>query len=543
MDRPLVLKALLLVAIVALSLSCGQEMAVSDPTPLDHTAEVDKVTERKPGEQTPSDLSKQSPTSPRPKIKKEPVTASEKTATVKLDPLPVDVNEATVVASIADWMVTGKDLRTRAYREVYPDHYDMTPRIKPVDLNDVAFLLLGEKALAMEAHEQGLHKEGNVAVSLERYRTGQLINRLMSQVIKTSDAQVSAADVKALQQTKPELDDDRAKAMLMKKKAQKLGRDFIAQLYTSRHAQKKTENFAKVAGIHQRLLLHPKEPRTNNVSWILRKQIQEELAADEKKIVLATYDGGVFTAEDLFSALHQIAPPGRPKNLGTAKGIEAFLDRSLRQPLLRAEAIERGLAQDATFIKTVREREYSSLYNRVRADMTTAVSEPNDQEVAAHYAAIKEEFGRDDSLKAHLIWCENRQAAQEARTELNQGQAFVEVQAKYATDKKNLEPRDLSLRQEGIFWQEIWISEPNQILGPMLGFQEGQFKWRIIKTLEKQPKGPKELDDNIKRTLQWEIKKDQVDAKLKGRMREALRKYPHKIFKERLKAFGFANTL
>jgi len=354
--------------------------------------------------------------------------------------------------------------------------------------------------------------------------------------------QDSEAEVKAYQQIKPELDDDRAKTMLMRTKTQKLATDFITQLRTSRHAQKKTENFAKVAALHQRLLLHPKEPRANNVSWILRKQIQSELTVDEKKIILATYDGGVFTAEDLFSSLHQMAPPGRPKNLGTAQGVEEFLDRSLRQPLLRAEAIERGLNKDAKFIKSVREREYSSLFNKVRSDMTKAVSEPNDQEVVAHYTAIKDKFGRDDSLKAHIIWCENKQAAQKAKAELDQGQGFSEVQAKYAIDKKNLEPRDLSLRQEGMFWQEIWSSEPNQILGPMLGFQENQFKWRILKTLEKHAKDPKELDDNVKRTLQWEIKKDLVDAKLRDRMRKVLQTYPHKVFTDRLKTFEPANT-
>lgn len=550
MYRSLVLRMLLSVIIGALCFSCAPETAVSEPAPgapvvretpsadtvaLAEEKADDKAVIEKPAASTANELAA---VEPKPAVEKQPAVKSGDAPA----PVPVEVNDVTVVASIADWMITGKDLRDRAYREVYPDHYDMTPRIEPVDLNDVVLLLLGEKALAMEAYKQGQHKEGNIATSLERYRTSLLINQLMSQVVKEKDVQVSEAEVKAYQQIKPELDDARAKTMLMRIKAQKLATDFITQLRTSRHAQKKTENFVKVAALHQRLLLHPKEPRTNNVSWILRKQIQNELTAEEKKIVLATYDGGIFTAEDLFSSLHQMAPPGRPKNLGTAKGIEVFLDRSLRQPLLRAEAVERGLNKDAKFIKSVREREYSSLFNKVRSDMTQAVSEPNDQEVVAHYAAIKDKFGRDDSLKAHIIWCENKQAANKAKTELDQGQAFAEVQAKYAIDKKNLEPRDLSLRQEGMFWQKIWTSEPNQILGPLLGFQEGQFKWRILKTLEKHAKDPKELDDNIKRTLQWEIKKDQVDAKLRDRMTEVLQTYPHKVFKERLKAFDPANT-
>jgi hypothetical protein len=560
MVKPLALRVFLLATIAAFCFSCATETAVSNPTPVDQTAAVspaaDSVEAEKPVEEKVEEeassaqsatpvLSKQDPADPKPAMAKKTVVAPEKTA--KLKPAPAaptipEVNDATVVASIADWTVTGKELRDRIYTEVYPDHYDMTPRIKPVDSNEAVLLLLGEKALAMEAHKLGKHKEGTVATSLERYRTSLLINQLMSQVIKVSDVQVSDAEVKAFQQIKPELDDARAKTMLMKTKAQKLGKDFITKLYTSRHSQKKTENIAKAAQMHQRLLLRPKEPRANNISWILRKQIQNELTPDERKIVLATYDGGVFTVEDWFSALHQMAPPGRPKNLGTAKGAEQFLDKSLRQPLLRAEAIERGLDKDAKFIKSVREREYRSLINLVRSDMTKAVPDPNDQEIAAHYAAIKDRFGREDSLKAQLIWCENETAAHKAKAELDQGQAFADVQAKYAIDKKNLEPRDLSLRQEGIFWEEIWTSEPNQILGPILGFQERQFRWRIIKTLEKQPKGPKDLDDNIKSTLKWEIRKGKVDAQLRDRMRDVLKKYPHKVFKERLTAFEPGRT-
>lgn len=556
MVKPLALRVFLLTAMAAFCFSCAPEAAASKPTLVDHTAadspspdsaEAKTLVEEKASStrQTAPVLDKQDTAAPKSACTPEPGVASETTAKAQpasAPPVMSDVNDATVVASIGDWMVTGKELRDKIYTEVYPDHYDMTPRIKPVDPHEAVFLLLGEKALAMEAHEQGKHKEGTVASSLERYRTNLLINQLMSQVIKLSDVQVSDAEVKAFQTIKPKLDDAQAKTTLMKTKAQKLGRDFIAKLYTSRHAQKKTENIAKVAQMHQRLLLRPKEPRANNISWILRKQIQNELTPDERKIVLATYDGGAFTVEDWFSALHQMAPPGRPKNLGTAKGAEQFLDRSLRQPLLRAEAVERGLDKDVKFIKMVREREYSSLINLVRSDMTKAVPDPNDQEITAHYAAIKEKFGREDSLKAQLIWCENKAAALKAKAELDQGQAFAEVQAKYTIDKKNLEPRDLSLRQEGMFWEDIWTSEPNQILGPVLGFQERQFRWRIIKILEKQPKGPKDLDDSIKSALKWEIRKDKVDAQLCERMRDVLKKYPHKVFKERLKAFEPANT-
>ena len=133
------------------------------------------------------------------------------------------------MATIGDWKITGGELKTRVYAEASPDPYSLTPRIEPVDLNDVVFLLLGEKALAMEAHKQGQHKEGTTAVSLERYSTGLLINQLMSQVVKEKDVQVSEAEVKAYQQIKPKLDDAQAKTALMRLKAQKLANDFIAK--------------------------------------------------------------------------------------------------------------------------------------------------------------------------------------------------------------------------------------------------------------------------------------------------------------------------
>lgn len=91
--------------------------------------------------------------------------------------------------------------------------------------------------------------------------------------------------------------------------------------------QKYTDTFGRVALIYNRLLKQPQEPRVEK--WILLRQIRDEISSEEKAIVMVSFEGGQFTAIDWFMALYEIAPPGRPRNLNTVRGVEDFLDKFL----------------------------------------------------------------------------------------------------------------------------------------------------------------------------------------------------------------------
>ena len=91
--------------------------------------------------------------------------------------------------------------------------------------------------------------------------------------------------------------------------------------------QKHEGTFSRIAIIHKRLLEDPQMPRKQSTFTL--QQIRDELNSEEKAIVMASFEGGQFSALDWFMALQKIAPPTRPRNLNTVRGVEDFLDKFL----------------------------------------------------------------------------------------------------------------------------------------------------------------------------------------------------------------------
>ncbi|HUU16857.1 MAG TPA: hypothetical protein VMW72_06905 [Sedimentisphaerales bacterium] len=437
-----------------------------------------------------------------------------------------------VVASIGDYVITRQELEKRLMTELYPRGYDSyDEQAEPPDAETVLMKMIAEKAMVTEARKQDYLKDESLAKQIKQFRDKRLANLLLQKQLQPK-LTVTESEIQQKMKADPKLDRARAEAMLKNTKGRTLFYQYYKQICQKFHMTKKSENYLKAAQIHQRLLTQPKKPR--KVPFIRIYQIKEELTPEEKNIVLATFDNGKITLKDWFDALCNSAPPSRPKDLNTPKGVDRLLEMTLRMPLLVSEAMSLGLDNDKDLLTQVREYEDTRLLSKVRSEKYKEIKEPTPDEIMIYFGKNREIFRTGRTLKIDLIWCQDLKTARQAKTELDSSKDFEPVRQKYSL-QKNGKPFNTYPSGEGLFWKDLWKGDPNDILGPVKGFHQNSIKWRIVKILEKNPGELKGYSDNMGQRVKEKIVSEQKDALLAKYGDELLKKYPYKIHTEKIK--------
>ncbi|MBN2269336.1 MAG: peptidyl-prolyl cis-trans isomerase [Sedimentisphaerales bacterium] len=468
---------------------------------------------------------------------REPKSKSVPQAETPIPEIPPDAliaaqTDANVVALISDYIITKDKIETELMRELQPyDYGGYSPRTEPADANEVLTRMVAEKAMMMEGRRNGVLETEMIFNAVKQFRDRQLVNHLMQgQVAGRLD--VSDAEIAEKMKADPKLDRAKAEQAVKRAKANTIMSTYYEQLYKKSDVKKATANFAKAAEIHQRLLLQPIAKR--DVGFIRNSQIKNELTDAEKNLVMATFNGGKVTLKDWFETIGEIAPPYRPRDLNTEAGVDRLLERALRTPVLVAEAIRLRLDDNEALKKQVREYEDMNLLGDARQRVGKDVSEPNDAQIKAYFDEHKDEFREGQKLKVDQIWCLNLKAAQHARAELDEGKEFTSVKQTHSLDKES-KSSDIYPGTEAYFWPELWKGDPNTVVGPVKGMYRNEFKWRVVKILEKHPgtipEYSEKLADRVKRTLQ---SKERLAA-MERYHRELLKKYTHKIYADRIR--------
>ena len=439
-----------------------------------------------------------------------------------------------VVGKIDDYTITKEQLKKQMLAELYPSEYDFTGiKAQPVDANSVLMKMLAEKAMIMEARKEGHLKDETNSRALKRYEEQRLVNLLVQNYLQQVKDKITATEteLQKMMQNDPNMDPNRAKLIIENTKARNIVSLYYRQIYEKSHVKKLSENYPEVIKIHDRLLNHPKEPQ--RLKYIRITQIKNETTPEERNLVLATYDGGKVTLQDWFETLCEFSPPSRPKNLDTPKGIDQLLERALMIPLYISQAKAQKLDQDENYLKPVRGYEDRLLLGTANSEIYKQVQGPTTEEMVAYYNTHKEAF-INKQVKMDLIWCQDLETARRARTELDSGTDFESVKQKYSLEK-TLKPYNTYPGSEGLFWEDLWQSEPNSIVGPIKGFYRGQIKWRIVKILEKNPGEIKDYSANMNNRIKDFIMSERREVLLANYQSELLKKYPHEIYPEKIK--------
>jgi len=462
------------------------------------------------------------------KVGRAPETTRQRQPAVKSSAEPSNI----VVAGIGDYVITRQELEKRLMMELYPRGYDSyNGQAEPPDAETVLMKMIAEKAMVTEARKLGFLKDESLAEQIKEFRDKRLANLLLQKQLQPK-LTVTESEIQEKMKADPKLNRARAEAMIKNTKGRMLYGQYYKQICQKLHVTKKTENYLKAAQIHQRLLTQPKKPR--KVPFIRIYQIKEELTPEEKDIVLVTFDKGKITLKDWFDTLCNSAPPSRPKDLNTPKGVDQLVERALSMPILVTEATSLGLDNDKDLLKQVRDYEDTRLLSKVRSEKYKEIKEPTPDEIMLYFGKNREIFRTDRTLKIDLIWCQDLKTARQAKAELDSSTDFESVKQKYSLNKKT-KPFDTYPSGEGLFWKDLWKHDPNDILGPIKGFYQNSVKWRIVKILEKNPGEVKGYSDNMGRRVKERIVSEQRDAILAKYGDEQLKKYPYKAYTEKIK--------
>jgi len=449
-------------------------------------------------------------------------------------------DESVVVGRIAYYEITKGELEQRLMMELRPydrDYYGED--FGPVDANTVLLDMIAEKAMIIEARSKDGLKNETVQMSVKRFADRRLVNLLAQKRVDEKAAEITASQEEIAEKMKAnaKLDKAQAEQLVKRLKANEILNAYFKQIYEKSNVKKFPENYRKVAEIYDRLLNNPKEPRKQG--WILNTQVQNDLTPEEQNTVLAEFKTGKITIKDWLHTLCDIVPPRRPKRIDP-KIVDQLLEGALRMPLLVAEAESLGLDKDKEYLKQVRDYEDRCLLGDARSAQQKQVKEPTPEQIRAYFDAHKEAFGISKTAKVDTIWCENLAAAKKAKAELDSGKDFEAVKQQYSLNKAG-KPFNTSASSEGMFWKAIWAAEPNEVVGPLKGFYAEGVKWRLVKVLEKKPGQLREFSDNMANQVKSRMMSEQREALLASYRKEMLQKYPHTIYKERLKGIDPLN--
>jgi hypothetical protein len=437
-----------------------------------------------------------------------------------------------VVANIGNYTITKQELEKRLTTEIRPMSYgNYNEEPKPVNVKAVLLKMIAEKAIVSEARKGDYLKDESLSSIITRYRDRQLVNLLLQKQLQPRLI-VTEPEIQKKMKADPKLTRERAEATIKNLKARILFSQYYNHVYKKFHAKKLTENFPKAVEIHQRLLTQPKKPRTG--AFIRISQTKEELTPEEKNIPLVTFDNGKVTLKDWFDALCEMAPPSRPKDLNTVKGVEALLDRALSKPLLLAEALLLGVDKDKDYLQKLREYEDSRLLSKVRSDKYKEIKQPTADEVMIYFGKNREVFRKDKTLKIDLIWCQDIKAARQVKAELDGGKDFEATKQKYSLDKKT-KPFNTYPGGEGLFWKDLWKGDPNDIVGPIKGFYRTGVNWRIVKILEKNPGTLTGYSDDMESRVKEKMLNEQREAIFEQYGNELLKTYTYQIYANKIK--------
>ena len=442
---------------------------------------------------------------------------------------------STVVATIGTYTITREELEQRVMRELYPNDYDTTGEdIKPVTAESVLLKMIAEKAMMIEGREKGYLNKEEIRTSLKRYVDRRLVNVLFKKHVEANEDKIAPTDDEMKQKmlADPNTTREKAESAIRRVKQTRVMNQYYTEIYRKSNVRKLRQNFPKVVEIHRRLMTQPKKPR--KVNFIRTWQVREELTQSEKDIVLIQFNGGKVTLYDWFTALSDIVPPRRPRNLNTVKGVEQLLERALSGPLLVAEAKSLGLDRDEEFLKEVRDYEDRRLLGEVRVAQQKTTKEPTAEEIKAYFDQNTKAFETGKNLKVDLIWCKDRQEAEKAKAELDAGKDFESVKQKYSPDNQR-QPFNTYPGSEGLFWKDLWVGEPNDVLGPLKGFNNQKVQWRIVKILEKNPGKPREYSENMDGQIKSSIMSERNEVLMDQYRAELLKKHSYQIYADRIK--------
>ncbi|MHC4521748.1 MAG: peptidyl-prolyl cis-trans isomerase, partial [Planctomycetota bacterium] len=178
-------------------------------------------------------------------------------------------------------------------------------------------------------------------------------------------------------------------------------------------------------------------------------------------------------------------------------------------------------------------REDTQLLGKVRSEKYKEVDEPSADEIQAYFAEHEEQFADSASLKVEQVWCADLPTAEKAKQMFADGASLESVNAAHGLLEQS-RPHNVYPSSEGLFWEDLWKAEPNDVVGPLKGFYQTGIKWRVVRVLEKTPPVPRPYSDALKNQVKSALMTSRRQDIMDTYEAQLLETYPSEIYADRI---------
>jgi len=312
------------------------------------------------------------------------------------------------------------------------------------------------------------------------------------------------------------------------KQLQKAAEDYLTRL---KEKNKLTFNYGNIQKVLDKVS-DPSVPRNNDYF--------SNFSAEEKQWVVASMKGDTITVADLQA---EIAKTGNPPQWRDQKAITTMVERIVVPKFLADRAKQKGLYNS----KSVKGQYESTLETRMLQEVENKQVQDKlqlaDSLLLAYYQSHLNEFKSDSTVEVQEIYITVDAAkgkdlafAQRIANRAKRGEDFTKLVHKY-TDRKSSLARDgrigpITSRQYGEMGKAAFRLNINEISDPI---SMGGRAYSIIKLVDKTPPRVKTFEE-AKPQVERQLRMQQSDSLRTAWMDDLQKRYPAKIFDDRLMA-------
>ncbi len=220
------------------------------------------------------------------------------------------------------------------------------------------------------------------------------------------------------------------------------------------------------------------------------EEVYPLLYFDEKDLdkPVVSYKNKTLTVKDFSDYYDQASFFNRPRREYRLGGIRTFLTERIMAELVVDEMKESNIEKDPEVARAIQAKQYEMMVNRLYDDMVNKQTEVDVKQMRNYYNDNLEAFRVPEKRRFGIIVCGDKETADKAYEEIQNGELFRNVALAYSIDeetRRKLGETELMARGEQAELDEVGFSLPR--LGAVSKPFQTSRGWVILKLVERVP--------------------------------------------------------
>ncbi len=224
------------------------------------------------------------------------------------------------------------------------------------------------------------------------------------------------------------------------------------------HAKINNENIQKVVAL-------AKEKQKNGLNN------PKHYTQDEKNIVLAQWDGGQLTVNDLFVIYGGRRFPALQRRITKTSNMQRIVDQILLGKLIQQEAEKMGIMDEFDVKTNLKDFKIQKLATMALEHEVKQKIKPTDEEVKKYYEAHQKEFVKPAEIEIWEIYVKDKKKADKVLRLAKRGYDFGKLAQKYSEDRYYQKKKGYvgfkAKNRRGAVSRKAFEVGPNKIAGPV----------------------------------------------------------------------------